>query len=396
MKINKILGVTFVVSLSSMALVNAKSVNIGSLQALTGPLESLIVHMSASADIAAREASDSGKFLGGTLINVARADSRCIEADVAVAEAERLINGEKVIAIMGPNCSGATTAVVNNVTVPNGVVTISPSATSPALSTIEDRGFFFRTVSSDARQGQVIANIAIQKGIKTVALTYTNNDYGKGLSNTFVAAYEKLGGKISISAAHEDGKADYSAEVAALSASGASVLAVFGYVDQGGKGIVQASLDTGAFDSFIFADGMISDNLTKLGAELNGSWGTIPSNGGIADEKWQKVAKANGVKIGGPYLGESYDAMALIVLSAQAANSTDRMALKAQVMKVANAPGEKIYAGELAKGLSLLAQGKQIDYVGASNIEFNAVGEVQGAYKEKLIVNEQFETIDIH
>ena len=49
---------------------------------------------------------------------------------------------------------------------------ISPSATSPALSDLEDNGLFFRTAPSDARQGQVIAEILKERGIKTVAMTY--------------------------------------------------------------------------------------------------------------------------------------------------------------------------------------------------------------------------------
>ncbi len=76
---------------------------------------------------------------------------------------------------------------------------------------------------------------------------------------------------------HEDGKADYSAEVASLAASGAEYLVVFGFIDQGGKGIIQASLDSGAFDQFIFTDGMIGPALTDhFGSALNGSYGTMP------------------------------------------------------------------------------------------------------------------------
>ena len=44
-------------------------------------------------------------------------------------------------------------------------------------------------------------------------------------------------------AAHEDGKGDYSAEVGALAASGGEDLVVIGYLDQGGRGMIQSSLD---------------------------------------------------------------------------------------------------------------------------------------------------------
>src|SRR5690606_35142368 len=118
---------------------------------------------------------------------------------------------------------------------------ISPSATSPALSTIEDKDYFFRTAPSDARQGEVIADIALERGAKNVAITYTNNDHGKGLADSFSSAFTAKGGSITMTAAPEDGKADYSAEVGALAAAGAEDLVVFGYLDQGGKGIVQTS-----------------------------------------------------------------------------------------------------------------------------------------------------------
>ena len=112
-----------------------------------------------------------------------------------------------------------------------------------------------------------------ERRLESVAVTYTNNDYGKGLADAFQAAYEEAGGDVTISAAHEDGKADYSAEVGALSAAGGDRLVVVaGYVDQGGSGIVRAALDTGAFDTFYFPDGMVSQALVdNFGSEIDGS-----------------------------------------------------------------------------------------------------------------------------
>ncbi len=92
-------------------------------------------------------------------------------------------------------------------------------------------------------------------------MTYTNNDYGKGLSDSFISNFEAGGGTVTLSAPHEDGKADYSAEIGALASAGGEVLAVLGYADQGGKGMIQAALDTGAFDTFMMGDGMFADSL---------------------------------------------------------------------------------------------------------------------------------------
>ena len=369
-------------------------IKMGIILGFTGPIESLTPDMAGSAELAFKEASDSGNLLGGEKIVVVRADSTCIDAGAATAAAERLVTSEKVVAIMGADCSGVTTAIANNVAVPNGVPMISPSATSPALTTIEDNGYFFRTAPSDARQGQVLAKIVMDRGISEIAVTHTNNDYGKGLTDSFSSAYTALGGKISATVPHEDGKADYSAEVASLDASGAEVLAVFGYVDQGGRYMIQTSLDSGAFDKFILADGMYGDSLLEnIDGDLTGTFGTVPGTASNGADIFKKIAADAGLNAGGPYTGESYDAAALLVLAMQRARSTNGESIADNLLAVANAPGAKILPGELAKGLSILNSGGPIDYVGATNVELDGVGETFGSYREFEIDNKAFKTI---
>jgi len=170
----------------------AADVKIGVLLGYTGPIESLTPDMASGAELAMKEASDSGAFMSGSKIISVRGDSTCVDAAAATATAERLITSDGVSAIMGADCSGVTTAVLQNVALAKGVVMISPSATSPALSTIEDNGLFFRTSPSDARQGQVLAQILKEKGVKSAAISYTNNDYGKGLADSIQNNFETL------------------------------------------------------------------------------------------------------------------------------------------------------------------------------------------------------------
>jgi branched-chain amino acid transport system substrate-binding protein len=357
--------------------------NIGIILGFTGPLESITPAMGASAEMALKEASDSGKLPGGMTLNPVRADSTCIDAAAATTAAENLVSGENVAAIVGADCSGVTTAIANNVAVPNGVVMISPSATSPALSTIDDQDFFFRTAPSDARQGEVIANVLSERGVKSIAISFTNNDYGKGLADAIAAAFTAAGGTVAINAPHEDGKGDYSAEVAALQAAGAEMLVVAGYVDQGGVGITQASLDTGAFESFFFPDGMYGQSLIDaIGDEINGKViGSLPGNEGEGADMFKDVAAAGGLDPTGTYVPESYDAAALLALAIAAAGSADRTAIRDQVLNVANAPGEPIFPGELAKGIELAAAGTDIDYQGATGVELIGPGEAAGSYR---------------
>ena len=152
-------------------------------------------------------------------------------------------------------------------------------------------------------------------------------------------------------------------------------------MDQGGSGIVRAALDTGAFDTFHFPDGMISAALMEnFGAEIDGSSGQHPAPS-------QELAESFAALVDGafdstsPFTPEAYDAAALIMLAMQAAGSSDPADYAGKVMDVANAPGEKIAAGELGKALEIIAGGGDVDYVGATDVELIGPGEAAGNYR---------------
>ena len=367
----------------------SEEVKVGIILGFTGPIESLTPDMASGAELAFKEASDSGNFLDGSTISALRKDSTCVDSAAAVTGAEELV-AEGIVAIMGADCSGVTGAILSNVGVPNGLVMISPSATSPGLTSSEDNGLFFRTAPSDARGGQVLADVIKDKGLSSVAITYVNTDYGKGLLEVFTAALNERGINITTASSHEDGKADYSSEVGVLASAGGDALVVIGYLDQGGGGIVQSSLDSGAFDTFVLSDGMIGDSLTAtFGDDLNGSFGSMPGSLGEDSKMFASYAEANGVNPS-VYVGESYDAAALLILAMQAGGSSDKSSIAKNVMSVANEPGAKIKAGELDKALKLLANGKQVNYQGATGVEFTDAGDAFGSFIEKGIEGGSF------
>ncbi len=370
-------------------------IKIGIILGFTGPIESLTQQMAGGAEIAMAEVTDSGLLLGGSTVTPVRGDSTCVDAAAATSVAEQQITGDGVKAIMGADCSGVTGAILQNVAVANGVVMISPSATSPGLSHAnnEDQGLFFRTAPSDARQGVVMTEVLMEEGINEVAVTYTNNDYGKGLADAFEAAFTAAGGTVTINAAHEDGKADYTAEVGALASAGGERLVVAGYVDQGGSGIVRAALDAGAFDTFHFPDGMISEALeANFGDEIDGSTGQHPGTDSPGAARFAELV-GDAFDATSPFAAESYDAAALIMLAMQKAGSAESADFKDHVMDVANAPGEPIFPGELAKALQILADGGDIDYVGASAVELIGPGESAGNYRQITVEGGEITTV---
>ncbi len=383
---------TALLATNAFADAHAKEVKLGVLFGFTGPIESLTGPMSGGAEMAMKEVTDSGMFMDGTKVTSVRGDSGCIDNGLAVASAERMI-ADGVSGIIGADCSGVTGAVLQNVAIPNGMVMISPSATSPGLSTMEDNGLFFRTSPSDAREGEVMAEILNERGVKSIALTYTNNDYGKGLADAIESSFKAAGGEVTIVAAHEDGKADYSAEIGALASAGGDLLVVAGYLDQGGAGIIKSALDAGAWETFGLPGGMIGENLPKnIGPDLDGSYGQIAGSEGQGIETLIKMVDG-AFEATSPYTPEAYDAAALFMLAMQASGSTDPAVYKEKILEVANAPGEKIYPGELGKALELLKAGTDIDYVGASAVELVGAGEAAGTYRMIEVKDGKIETV---
>ena len=382
-----------IVSLTTISSVALAEIKVGIILGFTGPIETLTPAMRDSAKLAFAEVSASGALLGGETITPLIGDSTCIDSDAAVAAAE-LIVSEGAVAIMGADCSGVTGAIATNVAVPNGVTMVSPSATSPGLTSLADNGLFFRTAPSDAKGGQVLAQVALDRGLTSVAVTYTNNDYGKGLADVFEASFSSGGGTVTAVASHEDGKADYSAEVGVLGSAGGDALVVIGYLDQGGKGMIQASLDSGSFDLFVLSDGMIGQSIADaIGADLNGSFGTLPGTQSAGAAKFAEIS--GDIDPTAPYAGESYDAAALIALAIEAGGSADRSSIVANIKGVANAPGEQILPGELAKGLEILAGGGDIDYQGATDVELSTFGDAAGSFKEMEVKGGTFELVQV-
>ena len=382
-----------IVSLSTVTTAAMAEIKVGIILGFTGPIESLTPAMRDGARMAFDEASNSGNLLGGETITILEADSTCVDSAAATAAAEGLV-ADGVTAIMGADCSGVTGAINANVAVPNGILMVSPSATSPGLSKVPDNGTFWRTAPSDAKGGQILAKLTLSKGIESIAITYTNNDYGKGLAEVFEKAFTSGGGTVTAVASHEEDKGDYSSEVGVLASAGGDALLVVGYLDGGGLGIIEASLDSGAFDTFVMSDGMIGQSIVDaIGSDLEGAFGSLPGAISKGSAKFSDLAAAKGLDASGPYVGESYDAAAIIALAIQAGGSADKQSILNNISKVSNAPGIIINPGQLSYGLQMLAAGKDIDYQGATDVEFNAFGDANGAFKEVEVRGGSFVTV---
>ncbi len=376
----------------------AQTVKLGIVLAFTGPLEALAPPIGAGAELAWAQVNEQGGLLDGQQIEIIQGDTAC-EPTTGANTTDRLVNTEGVLAFVGPMCTGDTTSSINTVAVPTNTVMISPSATNPALTTIEDNDLFFRTPPSDAYQGQVLARLLMGKGIEDIAIAYVNNDYGKGLADALAAAYTDLGGSVMANEAHEEGKADYRAELGSLAASGSTNLVLITYAQGSGQTMLRQATESGDFLQFIGADGMISDDLfTGIDTSLvEGMIGTKPGAPQIAGaDLFNEQATAAGIDPTAIYASQAYDAGFLLALAIEKNGSASRDGLSAALREVAGPPGEVILPGEWEKAKAILADGGDVNYEGATgNLDFDEYGDVAGTIFEMVVQGGTWVEVDV-
>ena len=360
----------------------AQTVTFGVMGGISGPIAALAPPIIDASRLAFDEVNAQGGLLDGLQIRAAVGDAGC-NPQAGGDAAAKLVNVEGAVAIAGAHCSGATLAAANSVTIPAGVVLISPASTSPAVTALEDGDTVFRTVPSDNYQGAALARTLIAQGYGPVAVTHLNNDYGVGLAEAFRDEYVAQGGEVAAFAAHEEGKASYRAELAELSRSGADTLAIFDYGDGSGLTILRQALENGFFARFVGGDGMKADNLIgELGAEnLTTFVASSPvGEGGEALDRFNAATAAAGGDPNAIFATSGYDAGMLLALAFEHAGG-DASKMSASLRAVASAPGEPVMPGEWAKAKALIAAGTDIDYKGAAgDHEFNDAGDVPGSF----------------
>ncbi len=389
-KLTRIVGLAATAALLATAAQGADT-KIGVLLGFTGPLDTLAPPMAAAAELAAKNINDQGGLLGGNVV-AQTADDTCATADMAVAAATQLVN-DGVLGIVGAMCSGVTIAVANNVAIPNNVLMISPSGTAATISTLADNDLVFRTTPSDAYNSEVFARALVAKGITELGVTYVNNDYGKGLADNFNAAFTAAGGTITANVAHEEGKAEYRAELGQIAATGTQNLMVLAYANGSGKTVLQQAVEGGDFTAYFGADGMV-DNVLFEGfpaGALDGMIAMRPAEPtGAGPDAFLAAATAAGVESGSTFQQQSYDALFLIALALEK-NNGSKDGLSQALRDVANAPGEVILPGEWSKAVELIKAGTDIDYQGASGpVEFDDNGDIAGSVVEMKVENGAF------
>lgn len=374
---------------------------IGVITSFTGDLSSFGEPIDTAARIAADIINEALEEEGieGISVEIVASEDDQTDATFGVEAATKLVQTDNVSVIVGALASSVTTPIAESVTVPNGVVQISPASTSPALTELADDGYFWRTPPSDALQGQVLAEaMAEEFGADATVNTGTRNDaYGTALVGVFEEAWQANGGTIGQSVQWNPEGSTFDTEAQQLAGGEPDAWLIIDFPETFAR-VGPALVRAGGWDPALTftADGLRSSDLPgDVGEEATeGMRGTAPTSEGAPagdafasayDERAGDVPRQT-------FDAQAFDAVIVAFLAAVSAGSADSDAIRDNLQAVSGPEGEQYTFEQLGDAIQALLNGEEIDYEGASGpIDFDDNGDPGAALYEVW----QFEGGDI-
>ncbi len=331
--------------------------------------------------------NDGGGVLGAP-VELVHVDAG-VDPDKTVAAIEHLAGTSSLDALIGPLGSAAALAVAQRISGPLRLPTITPTASSPELSSVADGGYLFRSTVSDAAQAPILARLAVDEGFEHVAVLYLDDAYGRGLFDAFSVAYS---GRVSARPI-ESGQATYADELRAVATDGAQALIAMSYEPTASVYLPEAKT-LGLFDRFLLVDGTLSQDFVDLvGAELlEGVKGTssvsdiVPLNAqdGAGSSGFAMLfEEAYGRQPAKGIEANAYDIAICLCLAAEHVGSTDGEAIRRGVYRICSGDGETFGIGPhaVAAALAAVREDRVVDFDGAASaLDFDANGDL--AYGE--------------
>jgi len=270
----------------------AEKIVMGAMLPLTGDAAAYGEPLSRQLMLAVDEINEAGG-IDGAMIEIRLEDSKCTPKDGANA-ANKLINVDGVKVIFGGACSGETLGAAP-IAEEAGVLIISPSATSPDVTTAGD--YVFRTAPSDAFAAKVAADKAIEMGFTKAATIHETTDYAQGLQKVFVESFEAGGGKVVVKESFSSEDSDFKTQVLKIKDAEPDVIYVAPQTPAKGILVVKQIKEQGLEQQLFTAELLIGRDVAKENAELESIIGVeadFDDQGGIASEVLAAYAEEHG------------------------------------------------------------------------------------------------------
>lgn len=344
---------------------------IGTLLPTTGSTAFLAKAQDAGVELAVREINEAGGVNGKRVV-VYHTDS----GDASTTKAEESFDAlvaKSVDVVIGPSSSVLAERLLPKV-MSAGVAMISPSATSPTLSGLNDNGLLFRTIPSRVLEGAALAEIFGAES--EVAVIYFEDDDSTAVRDQLEAELEAVGAKLVASEGFTSTSNDADKIAAALTQARPDkvvLISPFSEMDKNKAIILALSKANLAGDKLW----LTSQNLADYSQAL--PEGTLKDVNGILegatpDADFQKrIKSADPTVTNFRYAAEAYDATILAALAAIVADNDSGEAVARALQDVSSSGIKCMSFGEC---LDVLKTRTNIDYDGISGpLDFDNAGD---------------------
>jgi ABC-type branched-subunit amino acid transport system substrate-binding protein len=321
----------------------------------------------------------------------------------AVQAARKLVQSDGASCIAGAWASADSLPTAQSVTIPEGVLQISPASTSTELTPLEDEGLLNRVPPADNLQGPVLAQAMAQQlgGAqgKTINIGARNDAYGTAFTDAVTAGWEELGGSVGQSVVYD--QPSYNSEAQQITQGNPAGIVIIDFPETFEK-VGPALERTGNWDAnkTFITDGLAnSDLLESLDPLMEGIRGTAPGTpeAGAASEAFDQLYTQSEPRNVDrqTFDAQNFDAVILCYLAAVAAGSTDGQEMADQLRDITGPGGTKYTWQQLPDAIRALQNGDDIDYVGAAGeIDLDENGDpTKGVYDVYRIENADFSGI---
>ena len=328
--------------------------------------------------------NESGGVKGCDIDMVLR-DSQ-VDPKIGVDAAKALVDLDKVPVLLGAVSSGVSMPILTSVTVPSGVMQMSCCSSSTAFTGVaaegKTKGLWFRTFATTRNQAAVAAKLVQDKGYKTVAIFYKNDDWGQDIGKLVKADLETLGVTVTASVAINDAQPSYRAEVTQALKTKPEAVYMALYPAEG-ISVTREWVSLGGTQKMVVANSLKSDEFREgVGFQYLGDvigHDSAPPRTDSADSFTSMYKAKFDSEPNGPGLPNIFDAVMISLLAMDAAPELTGASIAAQVSRVTDPAGTPVSADEagLKQARELLAAGKSVSYQGATGaVVFDANGDV--------------------
>ena len=344
---------------------------------LTGDLSDFGPPGEKASDVAATQITDAIKEAGvDHTVKVVHEDNET-NPQAAVQAARKLVDSDGASCITGAWASADTIPTAQSVSIPDGILQISPASTSDEITALDDDGLINRTSPPDIFQGPTLADaIAEDLGSadgKVVNIGARNDSYGTGLAGTFKEAWEAQGGTIGQEVIYDPEQPSYNSEAGQITEGNPDAIVIIDFPETFVK-VGPALQRTGNWDPTKgwFTDGLASSDVPADvdTAIIEGMRGTAPG----APDKEEAATAFETLYVGSDpkdvdrqtFDAQQFDATILCYLAAVSAGSTDGQEMADALVDITAPGGEELTWQQLPDMIEALQNGDDIDYVGAS------------------------------